>query len=130
MFDFGVGYSELFVLAIVAIIVIGPKDLPRVLRTFGQFMNKMRGMAKDFQSQVDVAMKDSGVGDLKQDMASLKSVMNAPSMLSPNPSNYGVSSAAKDFEGYFGPDATKGETRVSGVLAVQSKPDQSSPASA
>ena len=38
MFDFGVGYSELFVLALIAVIVIGPKDLPKVLRAFGKMM--------------------------------------------------------------------------------------------
>jgi sec-independent protein translocase protein TatB len=74
MFDFGVGYSELFVLALVAIIVIGPKDLPKVLRTFGQMMTKMRGMAREFQGHVDVAMKDAGVADLKKDMQSLKNM--------------------------------------------------------
>ena len=43
MFDFGVGYSELFVLALIAVIVIGPKDLPKVLRAFGKMMTKARG---------------------------------------------------------------------------------------
>jgi sec-independent protein translocase protein TatB len=44
MFDFGVGYSELFVLGIIAVIVIGPKDMPVMLRKFGQIMQKVRGM--------------------------------------------------------------------------------------
>jgi Tat protein translocase TatB subunit len=61
MFDFGVGYSELFVLVVIAVIVIGPKDLPRVLRTFGQFSRKAKGMAREFQGHVDAAMKDAGV---------------------------------------------------------------------
>ena len=68
MFDFGVGYTELFVLALVAVIVIGPKDLPRVLRTFGQFMQKARGMAREFQGHVDAAMKETGVAELKKDI--------------------------------------------------------------
>ncbi|MEI2806715.1 MAG: Sec-independent protein translocase protein TatB [Albidovulum sp.] len=68
MFDFGVGYSELFVIAVVAVIVIGPKDLPRVLRTFGQFMNKARRMAGEFQGHVDAAMKDAGVADVRKDI--------------------------------------------------------------
>ena len=51
-FGFGVGYSELFVLAIIAVVVIGPKDLPKVLRTFGQFMNKARAISREFQGHV------------------------------------------------------------------------------
>ena len=49
MFDFGVGYTEMFLIAVVAIIVIGPKDLPRVLRAFGKMMTKARGMARYFR---------------------------------------------------------------------------------
>ncbi len=75
-FDFGVGYSEMFVLAVIAVIVIGPKDLPKVLRTFGQFMKKARGMAREFQGHVDAAMKDSGVDGLKKDLADIKSTVN------------------------------------------------------
>ncbi len=45
MFDFGIGYTELFVIGVVAIIVIGPKDLPRRAACGGQTVAKMRGMA-------------------------------------------------------------------------------------
>lgn len=79
MFDFGVGYSEMFVLALIAIIVIGPKDLPKVLRTFGRFMSKARGLAHEFQGHVDKAMREAGVDDLKKDMQSLKGLA-APSL--------------------------------------------------
>ena len=58
MFDFGFGYSEMFVVAVVAIIVIGPKDLPKVLRAFGKTIAKMRGMAREFQGHLDQAMKN------------------------------------------------------------------------
>ena len=57
MFDFGVGYSELFLIAVVAIIVIGPKDLPKVLQAFGKTVAKMRGMAREFQGHLDGAMR-------------------------------------------------------------------------
>ena len=72
MFDFGVGYSELFVLAIVAVIVIGPKDLPKVLRAFGKTMQKMRGMAREFQGHLDSAMKDACLEDVKREFQGLK----------------------------------------------------------
>jgi sec-independent protein translocase protein TatB len=127
MFDFGVGYSELFVLAVIAVIFIGPKDLPRVLRTFGQFSRKAKGMAREFQGHVDAAMKDAGVDGLKKDLADIKSVVST-SVASPGgivsaaaltPSTaYALSSSQKDFQGYFGTDAAEGETMVAGEKVV------------
>lgn len=124
MFDFGVGYSELFVLALVAVIVIGPKDLPRVLRTFGQFMNKARRMAGEFQTHVDAAMKDSGVADIRKDIEQAKGavtqVMNTPNIIPPVISS-GYSASDKSFQTYFGAEPRAGETRVAGEL-VQEAP--------
>jgi sec-independent protein translocase protein TatB len=126
-FDFGVGYSELFVLAVLAVIVIGPKDLPKVLRTFGKFMNKARGMAREFQGHVDAAMKESGVDGLKKDIADIKSTVSnsvaapntiaaptAPNMQAPSGA-YTLPSLTKDFETYFGSSDATGETHVGGV---------------
>lgn len=76
MFDFGIGYSELFLVAVVAIIVIGPKDLPRVLRSLGQMLNKARGMAREFQGHLDTALKDAGLDDVKKDLQSLRNIGN------------------------------------------------------
>ncbi len=122
MFDFGVGYSELFVLALVAVIVIGPKDLPRVLRTFGQFMNKARRMAGEFQTHVDAAMKDSGVADIRKDIEQAKGavtqVMNTPSIIPPVISS-GYNPADKSFESYFGATPKAGETRIAGELVQE-----------
>ena len=72
MFDFGIGYTEMFVVAVVAIIVIGPKELPRVLRAFGKTMAKMRGMAREFQGHLDSAMKEAGLEDVKKEFNNLK----------------------------------------------------------
>ncbi|MBL8905107.1 MAG: twin-arginine translocase subunit TatB [Rhizobiales bacterium] len=77
MFDFGLGYTELVVIALVAIIVIGPKDLPRVLRGLGRMMNKMRGMAREFQGHMDAAMKEAGLDEVKRDLQSLKNPVSA-----------------------------------------------------
>ena len=74
MFDFGLGYSEIFVIAVVAIIVIGPKDLPRVLRALGKTMAKMRGMAREFQGHLDQAMREAGVDEIKKEITNLKSM--------------------------------------------------------
>src|SRR5262245_1292443 len=73
MFDFGIGYTELVVIAIVAIIVIGPKDLPRVLRALGRMTAKMRGVAREFQGHLDAAMRETGFDEVKRDLQSIKS---------------------------------------------------------
>ena len=77
MFDFGLSFSHIMVVVILAVIVIGPKDLPVVLRKLGQGMTKLRGMARDFQGQMDSAMKDSGMSNVRQDLASLATGVSA-----------------------------------------------------
>ncbi|MEI8151799.1 MAG: Sec-independent protein translocase protein TatB [Hyphomicrobiales bacterium] len=64
MFD--IGWSELVVIAVVALIAIGPKELPGVLRTLGQYMRKVRGMAAEFQGQFNEAMREAEMADLKK----------------------------------------------------------------
>ena len=76
MFDFGFGYTEMFVIAVVAIIVIGPKDLPRVLRALGKTVAKMRGMAREFQGHLDSAMKEAGIDEVKKEFDNLKNSAN------------------------------------------------------
>ena len=63
-FVFGMGFGELVVLVIVAIVVIGPKDLPKVLRTLGQWSGKLRRMAGDLRSQsgIDDVLRNEGLG--------------------------------------------------------------------
>ena len=76
MFDF-FDPSKLVVVGIIALIFIGPKELPRVLRQVGQFVGKMRRMAAEFQGQFMDAMKEADVGDLKQDFAKLHETTKA-----------------------------------------------------
>jgi sec-independent protein translocase protein TatB len=64
MFD--IGWGELVVIGIVALIAIGPKELPTVLRTLGQYMAKVRRMASEFQGQFQEAMREAEVADLKK----------------------------------------------------------------
>ncbi len=120
-FGFGVGYSELFVLGIIAVIVIGPKDLPVVLRKYGQLMQRVRGMAREFQGHVDVAMKDAGVADLKKDLQGMQAAVNnsvkSPVMQAVSGSIAGP--RKHDFEKYFGEAAAAGETRVAGNAVAE-----------
>jgi len=64
MFD--IGWSELVVIAVVALIAIGPKELPGVLRMVGQWMAKARKMAAEFQGQFNEAMREAEMADLKK----------------------------------------------------------------
>ncbi|BBK43765.1 hypothetical protein STVA_37850 [Allostella vacuolata] len=71
MFD--IGWSELAVIAVVALVVIGPKDLPRVLRTVGQWIARARAVARDFQSSVDEMAREADLQDVKKQLDELRS---------------------------------------------------------
>ena len=69
MFDFS--GSELLVIAIVALVVIGPKDLPKVLRAAGKWAAKARAVAREFQSSIDEMIRESELADVKKEMESV-----------------------------------------------------------
>src|ERR1700761_7064391 len=75
MFDFDI--SKMIVVAIVALAVIPPKDLPRVMRTVGQTVAKMRRMAAEFQGQFMEAMKEAELESVKQELESVKRELSA-----------------------------------------------------
>jgi sec-independent protein translocase protein TatB len=64
MFD--ISWTEFLLIGIVALIVIGPKELPAVMRTMGQWARKIRIMAGDFQNQFQEAMREAEMADLKK----------------------------------------------------------------
>lgn len=61
-----IGWGEMLVIAIVIIVVVGPKELPGMLRTFGKTTSKLRVMANDFRKQFDEALKEAELDDLKK----------------------------------------------------------------
>ncbi len=69
---FEVAWSELFVIVIVAIIVVGPKDLPVMLRTFGRMIGKLRRSADDFRRQFEESMREAGGEDLQKELNELR----------------------------------------------------------
>jgi sec-independent protein translocase protein TatB len=72
MFD--IGWTELLVVGIVALIVIGPRELPRTLRTIGQMMTKVRRMASEFQGQFNEAIREAELDELRKEAEKLSSV--------------------------------------------------------
>ena len=88
MFD--IGMTELLVIGIVALIVVGPKDLPGMFRTLGRFTGKMRSMAREFQRAMEDAADESGMRDIGKDLKGYS-----------NPKKYGLdklNEAADSFE--------------------------------
>lgn len=63
---FGFGWGEIVVIGIVALIAIGPKELPTVLRSIGHWMGKIRRMANEFQGQFNEALREADLTDLKK----------------------------------------------------------------
>jgi len=74
MFDLDPG--KLIVIGIVALVAIPSKDLPRVLRTLGKMVGKMRGMAREFQGHLDTAMKETGFEDVKKELDNIRTAGN------------------------------------------------------
>jgi sec-independent protein translocase protein TatB len=95
---FGIEWSEYAVIAIVALIVIGPKELPAVLRAVGQWTTKIRRMAAEFQSQFQEALREAEMADLKKEVDNLND-------------------AARGFSQFDDPirDATKWEAKPDGI---------------
>ncbi len=66
-----IGWSELLVIGVVALIVVGPKDLPRMFNALGRFTGKARSMAREFQRAMDDAAKESGIKDAASDLKAM-----------------------------------------------------------
>ena len=70
MFD--IGWSELLVIIVVAIVVVGPKELPRLMGTFGHYAGKLRRAAADFQRQFEEAIRDTEMAEVKKAMEAVR----------------------------------------------------------
>lgn len=66
MFD--IGWAEMMFVVIIAVLVIGPKDLPGAIATIGKYVRKARSMARDFQSGIDDLAKETEIADIKKDL--------------------------------------------------------------
>ena len=66
MFD--IGWQELFIVAVITILVVGPKELPRVLKTVVAGVRKVRGLANDFQRGIDELARETELDDIRKDL--------------------------------------------------------------
>lgn len=67
-----IGWSEFFIVAVLALIVVGPKDLPKALRAVTKVMRKARGLAREFQSGVDEMVREAELDDIKKEMNAVR----------------------------------------------------------
>lgn len=70
MFD--IGWSEILVIVVITILVVGPKELPGLLRTIGKTVGNLRRMAGDFQSQFNDALKEAELDEVKQTIGDIR----------------------------------------------------------
>jgi sec-independent protein translocase protein TatB len=78
MFD--IGWSELLVIAVVLIVVVGPKDLPPMLRAFGKTMTRFRKVAGEFRAQFDEALREADLDEVRQHIADAQKLNPAHSL--------------------------------------------------
>ena len=71
---FEIGWTELVLIAVVAIVVIGPKDLPRAMRVVGQWSARVKRMARDFQGQFNEALKEAELDGIQKDLQGLSKI--------------------------------------------------------
>ncbi len=121
MFD--IGWSELIVIAVVALVAIGPKELPGVLRMVGQWMGKVRRMAAEFQGQFNEAMREAEMTDIKKQFDEIKDT--AKSFTGANL----LADAQKDVADAFKYEDKPAETEASSAAAApDSAPSPTEPA--
>src|ERR1700742_1059464 len=88
--------AHILIVIVVALIVVGPKDLPQMLRKVGQFMGRLRGMANEFRASFDEMARQSELDELKREVEAMRAASQAAI-----PQNLGVMDAMKDAEGSF-----------------------------
>lgn len=108
MFD--LGWTELLVIGIVALIVVGPKDLPVLFRNVGRWVGKMRGMAREFSRAMNEAADESGVRDVAKGLKAASNPLGA--------AMDGVKDAAKDVTASLDPTKFDPDTET-GKLAAE-----------
>ena len=121
MFD--ISWTEFLLIGVVALIVIGPKELPGVMRTLGQYTRKARSMAADFQNQFQEAMREAEMADLKKQVDDIASDIKSYDPLKVVRSD--LDSIGKDIETSLADPSTQQAAGPSSVLSPSpAQPEQ------
>lgn len=110
MFD--IGWQELFIIAVIAIVVVGPKDLPRVLRTVGIWVGRAKSMMREFQGHVDDMVREAELDDFKKQIEQGKGQLTDMVENSIDPKGEmrdAMEYGGEEFAGYSGNPVTDGE---------------------
>ncbi len=91
---FGIDSGELLIIALVALLVIGPKDLPRAMRTIGQFVGRARGMARHFRSGIDTMIREAELEEMEKQWKANNERIMRESPAPPADSDWGQASDA------------------------------------
>ena len=67
-----IGWTEILIIAVIALFVVGPKDIPKALRTVGVWVGKLRSLSREFQSTVEDAVRDTELDEVKKQIESAK----------------------------------------------------------
>ena len=121
MFD--IAWGEFVVIAVVALIVIGPKELPGVLRAIGQWTTKIRRMAAEFQGQFQEALREAEMADLKKEVDNLNDAAKGFTSQFDDPLNLKETTKWEPKPDAAQPDAKSDETKSDETKSDGTKPD-------
>ena len=128
--------SKLLILGLVALIVVGPKDLPLLLRTIGKYVGMIRRQANEFRAQFDEAMRDSELASLRAELESAKRDATATVNEAGRAMESDLNAATRDIEHQIKPPApveplaperleamaAETEARVTGATTLEPAP--------
>jgi len=115
------GWSEILVIGVVALIVVGPKDLPKMLRTLGQYAGRAKGIARDFQRSMDDAARQADIEELHEVKKGLDDMRDAQHKMQRDLSQSFLDGPSK-------PVAKKSETKPAEVKAQAEAAPKTEPA--
>lgn len=123
MFD--IGWMELLLIGIVALIVVGPKELPGLFRTVGNFMGRARGMAREFQRSMEQAANESGLKEATKDLNEAAKGLNSINKLNLNSATSSAKKYATDVAKQVAEQDPVGEAPEPEKFAVPAVPASS-----
>jgi sec-independent protein translocase protein TatB len=124
MFD--ISWTEFLLIGVVALIFIGPKELPAVLRTLGQWTRRIRSMAADFQNQFQEAMREAEMADLKKQVDDIAHDIKSYDPLKDVRSD--IEAAGRDIQSSLEKPATEGAASEAAAPDTPALPDAAVPA--